>query len=354
MVNAENSKKTKIYVTVSLAISITFIILILRFTLTPEEISSLFKYKIKYEYLILAIFVHILTWFIWGMRLKLMSNAVDKNVKISVWSSTKIVIANLFLACITPSMAGGEPIRIHLLNKEGLSIGSATAATLGERLIDAIFILICVPIAFLIFNSYIQDYRIKIGVGVGIVVFLIGIILFVYAIKKPNKIKSLLYWINNKASRYSKKEKKEGRIIKKINTEVDNFHNSMNFLINEKKKTFIIGFILTVLLWSTAFIVASLILLGLGLNPFIIESYAAQILLLVIVMLPTTPGSSGITEVGIGGLYLPLIGSNLIGIFVLLFRLATYYTNIIAGAIFQYSIFKSVASFSMDMIKKKE
>ena len=354
MPKVDESKKTRLYVIASLAISITFIILILKFTIKPEEISNLFRHEIRYEYFLLAIIVHILTWFIWGARLKLMSNAVDKNVKISVWSSTKIVIANLFLACITPSMAGGEPIRIHLLTKEGMSIGSATAATLGERLIDAIFILICVPIAFIVFNSYIDDFRIKIGVGVGIIVFLIGIILFAYAIKKPNKIKALLLWINKKASRFSKKEKKQRKIIDKINTEVDNFHNSMMFLIDKKKKTFFIGFILTILLWSTAFIVASLILLGLGLNPFFIESYAAQILLLVIVMLPTTPGSSGVTEVGIGGLYLPLIGSSLIGIFVLLFRLATYYTNIIAGAIFQYKIFRSVASFSMDMIKKKD
>ena len=54
---------------------------------------------------------------------------------------------------------------------------------------------------------------------------------------------------------------------------------------------------------STAFFVASMILIVLGQPPFFIESYAAQILLLIIVMLPITPGSAGVTEVGIGGLY---------------------------------------------------
>jgi uncharacterized protein (TIRG00374 family) len=251
-------------------------------------------------------------------------------------------------------MAGGEPIRIHLLTKKGMSLGGATAATLGERLIDAIFILICVPIAFIIFNNYIENYWIKIGVTVGIIVFSIGIVLFIYAIKKPNKIKSLLIFINNKLSRLSKKEKKEKKLIKKINREVDNFHDSMVFLLKENKKIFFKGLILTVFLWSTAFLVASMILIGLGQPPFFIESYAAQILLLIIVMLPITPGSAGVTEVGIGGLYVVLVGESLIGVFILLFRLATYYTNLIAGAIFQDKIFKSVASFSLDMIKKKE
>ena len=74
-----------------------------------------------------------------------------KNLNIGLWESTKIVIANLFLACITPSMAGGEPVRIHLLNKNGMTLGCSTAAVLGERLIAAILVLILVPFAIFVF-----------------------------------------------------------------------------------------------------------------------------------------------------------------------------------------------------------
>ena len=80
-------------------------------------------------------------------------------------------------------------------------------------------------------------------------------------------------------------------------------------------------------------------------------------LLLVIIMMPTTPGSAGVAEVSIFGLYGVIIGSTthpLLGVFVLLFRLITFHMNLIAGAIFMQKIFKSVASFSMDMVKKKE
>ena len=70
--------------------------------------------------------------------------------------------------------------------------------------------------------------------------------------------------------------------------------------------------------------------------------------------MPTTPGSAGVAEGGVAALYSVLIGSSLIGVFVLLFRLITYHMNLIAGAIFQYRIFKSVTSFSLDMIKKKK
>ncbi|ENO12032.1 hypothetical protein MBGDC06_00555 [Thermoplasmatales archaeon SCGC AB-539-C06] len=120
-----------------------------------------------------------------------MSNAIDKNVNISLWESTKIVIANLFLANITPSMAGGEPVRIYLLNKDGLSIGGATASVLGERLLDAIFLLLCVPFALFVFGKYIDTDPLRIGLTIAIVLFVLAVIAFAYALKNPKKNKTL-------------------------------------------------------------------------------------------------------------------------------------------------------------------
>jgi uncharacterized protein (TIRG00374 family) len=123
------------------------------------------------------------------------------------------------------------------------------------------------------------------------------------------------------------------------------------------KKSFLGAGGLTVLMWSTGFMIPSMILLGLGLPPFFVESYAAQALLLIIVMLPTTPGSSGVTELGMAALYGVLLGASnqyLLGVFVLLFRFITYHMNMICGAIFQYRIFKSITSFSFETVSKKE
>jgi len=131
----------------------------------------------------------------------------------------------------------------------------------------------------------------------------------------------------------------------------------MYSLSGSNKKSLVLASILTVLFWSTGFLIPSMILLGLGLPPFFIESYAAQALLLIIIMLPLTPGSAGVTEVGIYGLYGVLIGtssSSLIGVFVILYRFISFHMGLIAGAIFQYRIFKSVASFSLDTLKKDD
>ena len=354
MIKEEKPKTMKIHIILSMVLSIAIIILILVFTIDAKTIEHLSTISIRYEFFAAAMALNVLYWILWGARLKVLSNAIDKDVKIGLRESTKIVITNLFLGCITPSMAGGEPVRIHLLNKNGLSIGAATASVLGERLLDAIFLLICVPFAFFIFKDRIDVGFIQIGLSIGIIVFVIGVILFAYAIKNPEKTKALLIFINEKLSRFSKKKKGKKSIVNKINREVDNFHNSMVFFLSDGKKAFFKAGILTVIFWSTGFMIPSMILLGLGLDAFIVESYAAQVLLVIIVMMPTTPGSAGVTEGAAAALYSVLIGSSLIGVFVLLFRFISYHMNLIAGAIFQYRIFKSVASFSLDTIKKKE
>ena len=344
----------------SIALSLSIIVLILYFTIDAQTIQYLSQVSFRAEFFLFfsaAIALNVVYWFIWGARLKVLGKVIDSQVHISLWEATKIVIANQFLAGITPSVAGGEPVRIYLLNKDGLSTGGATAAVLGERLIDAIFILVLAPFGFFIFKDRIDIKLISYGLIIGIIVFLSGIVLFALALKYPEKTKVLLLRISTRLSRLSKKPEHHQKIIDRISWEIDNFHSSMVLFLTRGKKSFLGASGLTVLMWSTSFMIPSMILLGLGLPPFFVESYAAQALLLIIVMLPTTPGSSGVTELGMAGLYGVLLGASnqyLLGVFVLLFRFITYHMNVICGAIFQYRIFKSITSFSLDTIDKKE
>jgi len=352
--------KTKISIFVSIALSLSIIVLILHFTIDAQTIHYLSEVSFRAEFFLFfsaAVALNVLYWFIWGGRLKVLSKAVDSKVHINLWEATKIVIANQFLAGITPSAAGEEPVRIYLLNKDGLSTGDSTAAVLGERLIDAIFILVLVPFGFFVFKDRIDIKLISYGLIIGIIVFVSGIILFALALKYPEKTKALLLRISTHLSRFSKKLERNKKVVDRISLEIDNFHASMALFLTRGKKSFLAASGLTVLMWSTGFMIPSMLLLALGLPPFFIESYAAQALLLIIVMLPTTPGSSGVTELGMAALYGVLLGAShqyILGVFVLLFRFISYHMNVICGAIFQYRIFKSITSFSLETIEKKE
>jgi len=355
--NEKKSKTLKYPFILSITLSVIIILAILIFTVDAKTIENLSKVSIRYHFFAFAIFLNVLYWVFWGVRLKILANMMDKKVKIGLVESTKIVIANFFLASITPSMAGGEPVRIHLLNKNGMSLGCATAAVLGERLMDAIFILILVPIALFIFKGIRDLGFISLGLTIGVIVFILLLVIFIYAIIRPDKTKALLISLSKFFNRFLRKKESGKKLIQKINHEVDNFHESMYRFSGDNKKSLFLASIFTFLMWSSGFLIPSMILLGLGISPYFVESYAAQVLLLVIIMMPTTPGSAGVTEVGIYGLYGVLIGTTsdtLIGVFIVLYRFVTFHMNLIAGAIFQYRIFKSVASFSLDMIKKTD
>ncbi|MBN2433802.1 MAG: flippase-like domain-containing protein [Spirochaetes bacterium] len=337
----KNSKR-KISIALSLLFSFAIIFIILKFTIDKDTFTLLSQEKIQYKFFIAAVCLSILYWVIWAVRLKILSSALDNKINISLWEHIKIITASLFIAGITPSSAGGEPIRIHLLHKNGMSTGGATAAVMTERLLDAIFILVCVPFAFFVYKDLIEVNAVKIGLYLGIAFFIALILIFIYAIKNPQKLKVFLIFIAKKAHRFipTTKWKKETHLIEKITNEVDNFHQSMLFFRKERKKEFFTGGIVTILFWSTGFLVPSMLLLGMGLKPFILESYCAQVLLVICILIPTTPGSSGVAEASTAFLYAPLINQSLLGIFILLFRFITFHLNLLVGGLFLYKIFK--------------
>ena len=115
-------KEIKLYTIISVAISVAIIVFILLFTVNANTLAYLAHAQIRYEYFLAAILTNVVSWFLWGARVKILSQGLDKKFKISWWESTKIVIAHLFFSDLTPSMVGGEPVRIYLLNKKGMNL----------------------------------------------------------------------------------------------------------------------------------------------------------------------------------------------------------------------------------------
>lgn len=329
-------KRSKLLV-ISLAISIITLLAILLLTISEETIKSLLA--IKPQYLIIALLVQPISWVIWGARIKLMSDALGS--RISLIESTRIVVANLFAAAITPSQAGGEPIRVHLLNKNGLSVGDSTAVVLGERVMDALFLMVATPIALFMFTNILRGNIIlsSIFIGAGILFFvLIGLV--VYGMMRPEQLKKIIELIVGGSTRLFGRFTVTRKIINRIHTEVDNFHDSLWHLIKKERRALFWGLVCTVGFWLMVYTIPSWILLGFGADPIIAQSIAAQVIITVIIMVPTTPGSSGVAEVSIASLYAVLIPSSILGVFILIFRFATYYLNLIIGGLYNLKMLK--------------
>ena len=74
----------------------------------------------------------------------------------------------------------------------------------------------------------------------------------------------------------------------------------------------------------------------------LVPSFTAQAILTVILMVPLTPGNSGIAEVGASSLYAAFVGSSILGIFVMAWRGIIYHVNLAVGGFVSLSMLKDM------------
>jgi len=300
-----------------IAIAITLISFLVIFKISDQDVKTIFE--IKAEYIIISLFLHSLFWIFWTLRLMFIANMLGGKIGFRI--AFLITLASNFFAAVTPSSAGGEPVRILYLSKNGMRTGRATAVVLIERLIDSIFFIMFLTILLLI-----TDFSLGLGFKVGgiFLAFLIAFIFSLYELfKYPKRVRKLLFLLRKRLNE---------KIYKKIEREVWSFREALVDLLKGSKKKILTFFILTALIWIPEFLIPSFVLLAFDLGPYFLLSLTSQAIIVVISLVPLTPGSSGIAEGSFFYLYSQFVRGNLAPV-VAVWRTITYISNIISGAL---------------------
>jgi glycosyltransferase 2 family protein len=299
-------------------ISLASIIIILKYT--NANVSWQMISQVEGRFLILGFILHVSSWFFYSIRLRLLTSMAGH--KISLRLSLKTTLASNFIASITPSSAGGEPVRIKMLADDGMSYGSATAVAVGERLMDSVFFVAALAL-FLIASGFFTGFGLEIGA-----IFLVILVLFLtflwQLVVRPQKIARLLEWIKKKTGNRP--------IVLSIEREVWLFRDAGIQLAGEVLHRMPVMAAVTILIWMCDFLVPSALLVGMGAKPNFLLSITAQIILAIIGLLPLTPGGSGVAELSMSYLYSMFVSPVLLVPLVVLWRLITYFFNIVVGA----------------------
>ncbi len=317
-------------------LSVISIIALIAFTVSTNTVSSLIH--INPIFLFAALAFQFLSWLMWAARMKTMSEAIGG--EISLKNSVAVVLSSLFAASITPAHAGSEVVRVQLLRRFKLSIGNASAVVLGEDMLDAFFLGIAAPIGFILFQ-----HQMKSNIGLtalfaaaAILLFTIFFVIF-YAIAKPKKVKLFVTKFRWLFIRF-RGQKKADEMMTRILREIDVFHDSITIYLREGRSALSKGFVYTIAFWAFQFSIASLILVGLGSQPWILPSFSAQTVLTLIVILPLTPGNSGVAEISTASIYSAFVSTSILGVFILAWRSVTYYLNILVGGLVSLRILR--------------
>ena len=329
----------------SILISILSIVVVLLFTVDSSTIDVIMG--IKYEYIIAAAALHALSYVIWGMRTKFMCQSLGYNI--SALKTVEIVTSSTLAASVTPSSAGGEPLRIHLLHKNEMPVGRATAVVIGERLMDAILLLSIVPFALFVFRDMLSNYQLDAAFIVAEALVILVFALIIYGMWKPEQAKRLIHFIVDRIAHIfgKKTEATLSPILARIDMELEHFHGSIWMFLTEGRKGLLYGAACTILFWVVEYSMLPVILMGLDQSPSLIVAFAAQVLLSIIMVVPATPGASGVAEFGAMSLFSVFVPSSLLGITVIAWRALTFYMNIFVGSFVSIKILKDT-----DMIGK--
>ena len=312
----ENAKAALLATFMSLA----SIIVILKFTDT--NVSWKMISEVQGKFLVLGLVLHMLSWIFYAVRLKFLASLAGHEITFRL--SLISTLASNFLAALTPSSAGGEPLRIKMLADDGMSYGSATAVAVGERLLDSIFFVAALAI-FLIFSNFLTGFGLKIGAFFVILLFLLLTFLW-QLVSRPERISGFIAWLKKKTGNRP--------IVYSIEKEIWLFRDAGIQLAREALRRTPAMAVLTALIWMCDFLVPSALLIGMGADPKFLLSITSQIILAIIAILPLTPGGSGVAELSMSYLYSMFVPPLLLGPLVILWRVSTYFSNIVVGAAF--------------------
>jgi uncharacterized protein (TIRG00374 family) len=313
-----------------MSVGFSLIVLIVILALTINENTLSYLQQINPFFLLLAFLTHLLTMCFWAWRVQKMTGSLG--YRIGFFYSLNLVFANLLAAAITPAQAGGEPVRIHELYKADVPLGDATAIVIMERVLDGIALAALAAFSMIVLTDQWKSLGTVSEVMVFVTWFFVAgcLFLFYLAIRRPDVVKRVVNRCAIWLTRTWESSRVEALVVR-ADKEIDNFQGATLRFVHTAKGGLVWGMVFTLLYWISEIVTASLILVGLGQPPLVLESFVIQLILAILMMMPLTPGSSGIAEVGATSMYALFIPASIVGIFVVIWRIVLYYFNIALG-----------------------
>ncbi|MEM4645887.1 MAG: UPF0104 family protein [Archaeoglobaceae archaeon] len=303
----------------TLGVLLSLLTMYVIFKLTETSLTWQTLTNLNPIYLLLAFVLQVIFWVFWAVRLRMIT--LYTGFRISYFYSLKITLSSMFVAAITPSSAGGEPVRIKMVSDKGVPIGASTLVVLTERILDSLFFATALPI-FLILTGFSTALGFKVAILFSIIL-LSFIYLLYHILKNEHGIKRFSQII-------AKIVRKKG-FEEKVERELRNFKIGTQILSKPRKLVHL--FSLTAMMWSAGFMMPSSLLIAMNSDPQYLLSYTSQLILVIISLIPITPGSSGLVEVTMAYLYSNFVPFSILGSLIVIWRFITYHMNIIFGLI---------------------
>ncbi len=324
----KSTKKNTIFVLLVMCIVFYFLI-------KDDYENILYNLSISNKFLILLGVVFVFVYYaLKAGALYLITKEHKRDVRFkNMFNQT--LIAQFFNG-ITPFSTGGQPMQIYMLNKTGISVGSATNIIIQDFLMYQLA-LITIGVFAVLFNMFFHFINISAEVNALIIAgFVINTavglcLLFISFSRRFNDfVGKLIIKIGAKFRIIKNKEE----TIKKLETKLEEFHESAK-LFKNKKTLFLRCYLYNVIALIAYYVIPFFIFISfdpkLAITIPAVVSCSAFVLL--IGNFVPIPGGSG----GIEAAFIILFGSflpdKLINSTLIIWRFITYYLGVLIGGV---------------------
>ncbi|MFZ7119849.1 MAG: lysylphosphatidylglycerol synthase transmembrane domain-containing protein [Eubacteriaceae bacterium] len=252
----------------------------------------------------------------------------------------KLAFINIFVSNITPFATGGGFAQVFLLNKKGVSLGDATAASTIRTVLPVIFFVISTPIVLINYTNFFQLFQ-KDNIYTYILGIVMGYSIIAYLFYKLiNDTRIIKVFIFRVLLLLEKKRIlstiRTIKIRRKLLREIDCFSSSFYRFFNGNKIDIIISILFTILFLLSLFIFPVILIIGLGYNISPFSIIALQIVITFITYFAPTPGATGIAEGGFSLIFSSIIDKSDLLSLTFTWRFFSIYIGVFIGLIIFY------------------
>jgi len=243
----------------------------------------------------------------------------------------KMILVGMFFGAITPLQLGMLPAEIYMMYKYDIPLGNAISIDVIKR-ISTMGILAIAGVIVLVTNSTFASNKVLLYLYYYVIFFYLFVsflFLGVYFFPKQTM------WLVDKILGYLHKRLviKDYEVDRYVHGVADDYFNTLDLYLHKGRLGFFVALVIGCLFITTQFILAPVIIHGLGFKVSFMDAIQAQIILLPMLYFSPTPGGSGVAEGGFALLFTSFIPTHLIGISVVLWRIFTTYIGVTLGVI---------------------
>ncbi len=333
--NQINLHKYIIYLLVFIIVSCLTFIFIYKISGQPAGLFIFTTFPVKF---IISLLILLFLYFLCD-ALRLYFVLKTLHILIDLKEIFKLVFINIFISNITPFASGGGFAQVYFLNKRGVPLGNATAATTLRTVLAAVIIFISTPL-ILLSNKYIFLDFSHAPVFLYLLILTVLYVTFFYiAIFRNRFIKKLIYiFLHFIYCKNIIKYDKYKKWLKYLFKHIQLFGENLALFVKGNIWHIILSILFTGLFLLAEFTFSIILLTGMGYEINYLTVIFMQVIVVFFMYFAPTPGATGVAEGGYSLLFSRFVEKNDLLPLIFSWRFFTKYIGIGLGIIIFFTM----------------